>query len=119
MRVTDAIRGTGAQSVVVSEPGGSVDGVSQGFSGMNAWAPGENVVVFLHHVPNGYLRVTGGEQGSAHITADGRVRLSAAGVLESGRAGTDLRHLSGMTLDDFKSRVRTAAASHPLEKVTQ
>src|SRR5581483_3426173 len=50
MRVTDAIRGSGVQSVVVSEPGGSVDGVSQGFSGMNAWAPGENVVVFLHHV---------------------------------------------------------------------
>src|SRR5579884_811424 len=31
MQVTDAIRGS-AQTVVVSEPGGTLDGVSQGFS---------------------------------------------------------------------------------------
>ncbi|HZU24220.1 MAG TPA: hypothetical protein VFA04_01790 [Bryobacteraceae bacterium] len=118
MRVTDSIRG-GEQTLVVSEPGGSLDGVSQAFSGMNAWTPGENVVLFLHHVPNGYLRVTGGEQGDARIGSDGRVRLSAAGVVRSTSAGTDLRHLSGMSLDSFKARVRSTAAMHPAMKVTQ
>ena len=118
MRVTDSIRG-GVQNVVVSEPGGTLDGVSQAFSGMNAWTPGENVVLFLHHVPNGYLRVTGGEQGDAHIGADSRVRLSAAGVVGATSAGTDLRHLSGMSLDSFKTRVRATAATHPLMKATQ
>ena len=118
MRVTDAIRGS-AQNIIVSEPGGTVDGVSQGFSGMNSWTPGVNAVLFLHHVPNGYLRVTGGEQGSAPITADGRVRLSAAGVVPTTSTGTDLRHLSGMRLEDFKTRVRAAAANHPLRTVAQ
>jgi hypothetical protein len=118
MRITDAIRG-GVQTVIVSEPGGGVDGVFQGFSGMNAWRPGDNVVVFLHHVPNGYLRVTGGEQGDARISSDGRVRLSAAGVMATTSHGTDLRHLSGMALSDFKARVRATAATHPLMEVTR
>jgi hypothetical protein len=118
MRITDAIRGN-VKTVVVSEPGGTLDGVSQAFSGMNAWTPGDNVVLFLHHVPNGYLRVTGGEQGDARITADGRVRMSAVGVMNTASAGTDLRHLSGIALQDFKARVRATAAAHPLAEVTR
>jgi hypothetical protein len=118
MVVTDAIRGT-SRSIVVSEPGGSLDGVAQAFSGMNAWTPGENVVLFLHHVPNGYLRVTGGAQGSAPISSEGRVQLNASGVMQRTSHGADLRHLSGMRLDEFKARLRTAAAEHPLERAAQ
>lgn len=118
MRVVDAVRGQ-AQTLVVSEPGGTLDGISQAFSGMTAWNPGENVVVFLHHVPNGYLRLTGGAQGNARVSSDGRVSLEAQGVLPATSAGTNLEQLSGLSLNEFKARLRTAAMQHPLVRSAQ
>ena len=114
MKVTDPIRGGRSTTLVVSEPGGTVDGVSQAVTGVNAWRPGDDVIVFLHHVPNGFLRTTGGPQGNARIAADGRVLLAGGGALVGTATGTDLRQLSGLSLDEFKSRLRTEVREHPL-----
>ena len=114
MQVTDAIRGGALSTIVVSEPGGTVGGVSEAVVGVNAWRPGDNVIVFLHRVPNGYLRTTGGPQGNARISLDGRVVLASGAALVGTAAGTDLRRLSGLPLGEFKSRLREEARDHPL-----
>ena len=118
MQVTDSIRGNAA-AVVVSEPGGTVDGVNQGFSGMNAWTPGENVIVFLHRVPNGYLRTTGGSQGVARISSEGRVSINVRDAMGSIHEGTDLRRVSGLPLAEFRDRLRTAVEQNPLRRNEQ
>jgi len=118
MRVTDPIRGA-AGNLVVSEPGGSLDGVFQGFSGMTGWTAGENVIVFLHHVPNGYLRTTGGQQGVARISAEGRVALNLREAVGVTPEGTDLRTMSGLSLADFKTRLRGVVERNPLRGSAQ
>ena len=85
--VIENIRG-GLAAMAVSEPGGSLDGVNQQFSGVVAYAAGEEVVLFLYRTPIGYLRTTGGPQG----------KVSAGPRL-------DLRR--------FTARVREAAAANP------
>jgi hypothetical protein len=85
--VIENIRG-GLAAITVSEPGGSLDGVNQQFSGAVAYTAGEEVVLFLYRTPIGYLRTTGGPQG----------KVSAGPRL-------DLRR--------FKARVRQAAAANP------
>ena len=119
MQVTDAIRGGAASTVVVSEPGGTVGGISQAVDGVNAWNPGDNVIIFLHHVPNGYLRTTGGAQGNARISADDRVMLASNGAMVGTSSGTDLRQLSGLPLSEFRSRLRQAVEAHPLLRPPQ
>jgi hypothetical protein len=119
IQVTDAIRGSSASTVVVSEPGGTVGAVSQAVDGVNAWNPGDNVIVFLHRVPNGYLRTTGGVQGNARVSADGRVLLASGGAIVGTSGGTDLRQLSGLPLGEFRSRLRQAVQEHPLLRLTQ
>ena len=65
--VIESFRGGRRATIVVSEPGGSLDGVNQLFSGVTPYAPGEEVVLFLYRTPIGYLRTVGGPQGKVRV----------------------------------------------------
>ncbi len=108
--VLDSIRGTAARSVVVSEPGGEVDGVGMKVSGALPYGVGEEIVVFLYRTPVGYLRAVGYGQGKYSVTREGRVRASLSGFELTGRAhGTPLTALDGLTVSEFKARIRERA----------
>jgi hypothetical protein len=114
IEVLDGIRGAALKTVVASEPGGTVDGLTMRISGEVAYAPGEEMVVFLYRTPIGYLRATGYGQGKYTIRGS-RIRSNAGGVelaLPAGRerSGTSLRGLEGSDLAAFKKRVRALAA---------
>ena len=65
--VIENLRGARVAAITVSEPGGSLDGVNQLFSGATAYAPGEEVVLYLYRTPIGYLRTVGGPQGKVRV----------------------------------------------------
>jgi hypothetical protein len=116
--VTDAIRGPRTATVTASEPGGSLDGIHQQFSGAVPYFPGENAVLFLYKTPIGYWRAAGGPQGKFTVEPDGRVRANAQDAAffdRTGRhpAGTALAALDGLKLADFKNQIRRLAAAHP------
>jgi hypothetical protein len=108
--VLDSIRGTQAPSIVVSEAGGELDGVGMKMSGALPYRIGEEVVVFLYRTPVGYLRAVGFGQGKYSVTSEGRVRASLSGFeLTGGARGTPLSHLDGLTVSEFKARIRERA----------
>ena len=48
-------------------------------AGAPRYVQGERVMVFLEHMPNGYLRTTGMGQGKLSISPDGSAHLTHAG----------------------------------------
>jgi hypothetical protein len=116
--VSDALRGPRTATVTVSEPGGSLDGIHQQFSGIVPYSDGESLVLFLYKTPIGYWRSVGGPQGKFTVAADGRVRANlqaGAYVDRAGKAapGTPLGLLDGLRVADFKNQVRRLAAAYP------
>jgi hypothetical protein len=114
--LSDVIRGSRVSSMIVSEPGGSLDGIHQQFSNALEYTPGETAVFFLYQTPIGYWRAVGGPQGKFLVETGGRVRLSAqTEIFDSTRrtAGVSVQSLAGLSLADFKNRVRQIAAAHP------
>lgn len=95
--VDQSLKGTaGGGSVTVMTPGGEIDGVGEYYSHTARFAKDENVVVFARRLPDGKLRVTGGEQGKVAVRQD---------------AVTGARMVAGdMTLDAFIARVRSESA---------
>jgi hypothetical protein len=61
--VRDSVKGTAQARVIVSEPGGTLDGFTLAVPGAVRYTAGEEVVLFLHRTPIGYLRANGYEQG--------------------------------------------------------
>lgn len=107
--VIDAVRGAGAGYVVASEPGGQLDSVGMRFSGALDYAVGEETIVFLYRTPIGFLRATGYGQGKYTVTPETRVRANSNGLdllPRKGLRGAELSSLNGLTVDDFKARVR-------------
>ena len=115
--VTSAYKGAAAKTIVVSEPGGVVGDRGMSIAGTVSYAPGENVVVFLQRMPNGYLRTTGWAQGKYVVDKAGLVHgAGASGGLEivnpdgpgqrtPAAAATPLRTLEGITATQFRIRV--------------
>jgi hypothetical protein len=118
--VTNQIRGPRSATIAVSEPGGSLDGINQQFSGVVSYSPGETAFLFLYQTPIGYWRSVGGPQGKFTVDSEGRVHGNAQGatfVDTRGRAtGTSLSILEGLALGDFKGRVQRLAAAHPFRE---
>lgn len=117
IQVSDPLKGARVSTVVVSEPGGSVDGVEMLIEGVPHYQPGDEMVLFLYRTPIGLWRARGMGQGKYKIWTDPqagsrRVRPDLGGVAlvdPAGAAtarGTDLRQTEGMPLEEFKSRVR-------------
>ncbi|MBZ5575882.1 MAG: hypothetical protein LAP40_04915 [Acidobacteriia bacterium] len=121
VNLSDVIRGANAASLTVSEPGGSLDGITQVNTGAISYTPGESDILFLFQVPNGYWRTAGGPQGKFAVESGGRVRGGASTAVYAERAGrapsgTALTSLDGLTLSDFKNRVRQLAVAHPFQE---
>lgn len=115
--VADYLRGSMGGTFTVSEPGGSLDGLTQQISGSVSYAPGETTILFLYQTPIGYWRSVGGPQGKFTVDNQGRVHGSSQANTfidtPGAAAGTSLGSLEGMNLRDFKTRVRGIAAIHP------
>jgi hypothetical protein len=109
IEVLDPIRGNPGESVVASEPGGSLDGVNMITSGGLHYEVGEEAIVFLYRTPIGYLRATGYGQGKYTVTPGKLVRANMKGMelVKSGpMRGILLSTLDGLAVADFKARVR-------------
>ena len=111
--VHDITKGNRTQTLVVSEPGGTADGLTQYIPGTVTFRAGEEVALFLYRTPIGYLRTVGWGQGKFTITPEqrvysdfGRLELAAAKA-----AGTPVGSLSGLSVSEFKTRVSRLAQS--------
>jgi hypothetical protein len=81
------------------------------FAGALDYAVGEETIVFLYRTPIGFLRATGYGQGKYTVTPETRVRANSNGLdllPSKGLRGAELSSLNGLTVDDFKARVRDA-----------
>jgi hypothetical protein len=105
----NVIKGNRADTVVVSEPGGSVDGMAMRIAGAPTYVAGEQVVLFLERLPNGYLRSIGMGQGKLRVSADGRVHITQSGAnyVRSRKAipGTTMESLEGLPAAQVQQRV--------------
>ncbi len=110
----DAVKGELQGTVVVSEPGGTVDGKTMLIPGAVQFTTGEDVVLFLYRTPVGYLRTVGYGQGKYTLSRDRRIRsygtqvelVAPAGPPgEAETATTLLGSLEGLPLAEFKRRV--------------
>jgi hypothetical protein len=72
IKVGSTLKGRAQASVVVSEPGGTLNGVTLLVPGSTPYTVGEEVSVFLYRTPIGYLRTTNYGQGKFVIRAGGR-----------------------------------------------
>jgi hypothetical protein len=111
IQVTDAVRGL-TVPIVVSEPGGSLNGIGQGGAETVMYSAHERVLLFLFQTPNGYLRTTGGSQGKFTVSPDGSASpdLHSSRIVDmGGRAGTGLDTLHGVPVMDLKTRIRKMA----------
>jgi hypothetical protein len=85
-------KGKPSATVIVSEGGGAVGDRVMTIAGTVTYQVGENVLVFLTRVPNGYLRTTGWGQGKYTVDSNGVLHGGA-----SLRAGTSIASLEGMS----------------------
>lgn len=133
IRVVDMLKGGRLGSIVVSEPGGEVDGVHMQVVGAPRYAIGEEVVLFAARAANGYLRTCGWGQGkfqvreaSADAGSGKLVRAVLGGVELIGpirgegrpprKAGVSLKTFDGLDLEAFKARIRQAVSAPPAER---
>jgi hypothetical protein len=94
------------RTIVVSEPGGTADGVTMVVDNGTPYALGETIVVLAWRTPEGFLRTAGYGQGKFTITNERRVRWSPHVIDMLRDAREPYEHLDGMRLDDFKFYVR-------------
>lgn len=119
LAVSSAYKGTPASTVVISEPGGVVGGLGMAIAGTVSYKTGDNVLVFLQRMPNGYLRTTGWGQGQYRIDSNGSLHasasLSSVALVPTGsaRAGAALTSLEGTSLLQIAARVSARVRIHP------
>jgi hypothetical protein len=105
------VKGTSSQNFVVSEAGGSKDGMTMAAPGTVEYTDGEEIVVFLHSTPLGYWRTFGYGQGKFTIhggkvfNAESRATLIVVPGTAAGKR-TPLSSVSGKPVDAFKAVIR-------------
>jgi hypothetical protein len=118
LSVSGTLKGSAASSVVFSEPGGIVGDKGMSVAGSVGYAPGEEVVVFLQRMPNGYLRTAGWSQGKFRVDQTGKLHGegSQAGleiVAGNARAATPLRSLEGLSVAQLRGLIAARAKALP------
>lgn len=109
--VSAAHKGVPDATVIISEAGGAAGNQRMTIAGTVVYQTGENILVFLTRVPNGYLRTTGWGQGK--YTVDDKGRLHASESLRSVEivqgagpaAGTSIGSLEGMSAAELHARI--------------
>lgn len=106
LSVQDLLKGRTGTRVIVSEPGGTVDGISLQVSGAVRFADGEEDIVFLYRTPIGYLRTCGSGQGK-YTVMRGIVHTDLADLTLVDRKGMrSARGMEGAGIAEFKAHVR-------------
>lgn len=101
MAVGEYLKGGAGSVITVTAPGGEIDGVGEWYSHSARFAKDEDVVVFAGRDAGGDLRIRGGAEGKISIKKDdltGKARVSEQ-----------------MTLDDLKTRIKTAVQEQDLK----
>ncbi len=110
LAVSTALKGNPGATVVLSEPGGVVGPRGMSVAGSVVYNPGDQVLVFLQRMPNGYLRTTGWGQGKYLLDKDSHL-YAMASLVETvdakGRPAAKTFSLDGMTV----AQVRTMVAA--------
>jgi hypothetical protein len=116
--VQEELKAAPRVTVVVSEPGGTVDGLSMHVAGAPEYRAGEEVILLLQATPIGYLRTCGWgqgrysvvEQGGGKIVRQGPVTAELVARDKTGgsvrRAGASQVPAAGVSLNEFKERLR-------------
>jgi hypothetical protein len=120
IEVTESIKGQAGSTVLVVQPGGRVGDVGQVVHGLAAFAPGEEVVVFLEKRGPRAFRVASMAQGKYQVKRDAAGK-SVMAVPESSEAllldpvtrKPTASALKPMTLVELKAAVRAALPSAP------
>lgn len=68
IKIATTLKGHSHSTVVVSEPGGTLNGMTLVVPGATPYTVGEEVTVFLYRAPIGYLRTTNYGQGKFAIS---------------------------------------------------
>jgi hypothetical protein len=110
LSVASALKGTPSTIVEFAEPGGALGSYVMNIAGSVSYAVGDNMVVFLARMPNGYLRTTGWAQGKYALDARGRLRAHVSLGAEATDAknppmGSSLQTLEGMSLTELGRRI--------------
>lgn len=83
--VDQYLKGEGTSTVMITVPGGEVDGIGELYSHTARFSNDEEVVIFAERDRQGQLRVVGGDQGKATVRKDettGRRFVSESESLE-------------------------------------
>lgn len=110
LSVDSTLKGAHLRTTEFAEPGGAVGDKVMSIAGTITYGIGENVVVFLSRMPNGYLRTSGWSQGKYAVDPRGRVHGQAAIGAETmsvdgGSTGLRLATLEGMSVSDVERMV--------------
>jgi hypothetical protein len=107
MTVGSTYKGQGVETIEISEPGGVVGNMGMDVAGAVRYGVGDNVLVFLQRMPNGYLRTTGWGQGQYRIDERGALHASESLRAEDlqGRVNPGFSSLDGRTLVEVGGRV--------------
>ncbi|HEX5752059.1 MAG TPA: hypothetical protein VFZ09_37925 [Archangium sp.] len=121
IQVTEALKGQASGTVLVTQPGGRVGDIGQRVSGLAAFTPGEEVVVFLERHGKQAFRVSGMVQGKYQVqrSEDGKSAMAVpeptGDVLlldRDSRQPTPSSQRS-MSLPELKAAIRTALEQKP------
>ncbi len=78
-------KGSAAKRLIVSEPGGTVDGTTMVIPGTIQFPEGKDLLLFLYKTPIGYLRTVGEEQGEYVGLQAGELRQRVTAYLHRKR----------------------------------
>ena len=110
LAVSAVHKGAAGQTVDIAEPGGQLNGMGMAISGAAGYGVGENVLVFLSRMPNGYLRTAGLGQGKYLVDSTGHVHGSASFEAKDS-SGSALRSLDGMSVTQVRQLVTARVRS--------
>ena len=116
IQVTEALKGQAGGTVLVTQPGGRVGDIGQRVSGLAAFTPGEEVVVFLERRGKQAFRVSGMVQGKYQVqrSEDGKSAMAVPEptgdvlLLDRDSRQPTSSSLRSMSLPELKAAIRTA-----------
>ena len=116
IQVTEALKGQAGSTVLVTQPGGQVGDIGQRVSGLAAFTPGEEVVVFLERRGKTAFRVSGMAQGKYQVqrTEGGKSAMAVPEptgdvlLLDPDTGKPTDSSLRSLSLLELKAAIRTA-----------